>query len=450
MIGESRLLGTLSRVMKRIRADGVSACAHAKTRRVFRFAYDAIHQDLMQEMVGVTLKIIRDRRVGVARTETLEPTSLARCARAATDIARYSPTQRDLPELPRGHRIRMRADYLSATSRTSASMCVTKLKRLFHLCQGAGVALAGSFMTGEDEFVVVNSSGVACYAASTVSGAKLVTMYRKLSGYASGVAKDLQALDLDQLLKRSLAQSLHHTTAVTLPLGTYEVILEPEAVADLVTWLGYTAFGAKSVEERTSFLAGRMDDRVMAQQITIYDDGTDPDVLRMPFDFEGVPKQRVTFVDHGHAQEPVYDSTYGARFGRASTGHAMPPDDVEGPLPLHLAIAPGTSRSADIIRACHRGLYIPRFHYVNGLLNPREALMTGLTREGAFLIEGGKLTAPITTMRFTQSLLEAFSHVRGISHERTLIADPSQDLGCALMPTLHLEKFHFTGRSETS
>ncbi len=127
----------------------------------------------------------------------------------------------------------------------------------------------------------------------------------------------------------------------------------------------------------------------------------------------------------------------------------MGPDEIDGPLPLHLAMAPGRGSVEQMIRSCRRGLLIPRFHYVNGLLNPREALMTGLTREGAFLIEDGKLAAPITTLRFTQNLLDAFSRVLSISKTRELVADPSQELGCALVPALHLAKFHFTGRSES-
>ena len=449
MIGDSRLLAALSKLVKRTKADGVSACAHAKTRRVFRFAYDAIHQNLVQESVGVTVKVIQDHRVGVASADTLEQESLSRCVRAATEIAKHSPPQDELPALPANSRIRAMEDYVPATVRISAATCVSTLKRLFHLCKGAGASLAGSLVIGEDEFAVVNSASVSCYAASTIAGAKLVTMYRQLCGYASGVHRHVDQLDLEALLKRSLRQSLHQQEPLTLPVGTYEVILEPEAVAELVTWLGYIAFGAKSVEERTSFLAGRMGERVMDRRLTIYDDGNDPHSLRMPFDFEGTPKQHVVLIDQGNATGIVYDSTYGARFGHPSTGHGMSPDEVEGPLPLHLAMAAGTARVSDMIRACKRGLLIPRFHYVNGLLNPREALMTGLTREGTFLIEEGKLTAPITTLRFTQNLLEAFSHVRGVSKERRLIAEPSQELGSAVMPTLHLAKFKFTGRSES-
>ncbi|MBI4341520.1 MAG: TldD/PmbA family protein [Candidatus Omnitrophica bacterium] len=448
MIGENKLLTTLAGLVKRTKGDGVSVCAHAKTRRVSRFAYEAIHQDLRQESMGVTVKVIHNRRIGIAGAETLEAASLNRCARAAATIARHAPQQRDLPALPQRFRTRDRADYAPATARLPATECVAALKALLRICQGAGAALAGSLVTGEDEFAVVNCAGVACYAASTVASAKLVTMYRRLSGYASGTHHDIAQLDLEALLKRSLAQSLSQVEPVTLPLGTYEVILEPEAVAELVSWLGYTAFGAKAVEERSSCLAGRLGDQLMDRRITIYDDGNDPEMLRMPFDFEGTPKQRVTLIDSGRAAGIVYDTLYGMRFGRPSTGHGMPPGETEGPLPLHLGMAPGAATMEELLRACPRGVLIPRFHYVNGLLNPREAVMTGLTREGAWLIEEGRLTRPVTTMRFTQSMLEAFSHVAGVGKTRGLIADPSQELGCAVVPALHLKKFAFTGRSE--
>ena len=448
MIGATKLLTALSRLAKHTRADGVSLCAHAKRRRVFRFAYGAIHQSLEQDHITVTVNVVRRQRIGVASTDTLERDGLARCVNAAIKIAEHAPQHRDLPLLARGHRVKSTSDFIPATARISPTATASLLKSLHHLCQGAGAALAGSLVTGIDEFAVVNSAGTSCYAASTIAGAKLVTMYGKLSGYASAVSRDIEELNLPHILKRSLSQSLHRRDPVTIPLGTYEVILEPEAVGDLVTWLGYTAFGAKSVQERTSFLAGRLGDHVMDSQITIYDDGNEPEGLRMPFDFEGTPKEKIVLIDHGRAAGIVYDSIYGARFGHPSTGHAMSPDETDGPLPLHLAMAPGRADLPQMIRACQRGLLIPRFHYVNGLLNPREALMTGLTREGAFLIENGKLAAPITTLRFTQSLLEALSRVLGVSKERRLVADPSQELGCAIMPTVHLATFKFTGRSD--
>jgi predicted Zn-dependent protease len=447
MISAPTLLTRLAETLKRTRADGVTACAHATTRRVFRFAHGAIHQDLFQERVGVTVRVLDRRRAGVASTERLDAEGLRRCARAAQEIARHAKPLETVPSLPAGPKVRATQEYAAATARLSAAACVARLRELFQICRGGGAELAGSLLTGEDAWAVVNSAGASCSSVSTVAAAKLVTMYRRLSGYASGVHRDVTRLDLEELLKRSLRQSLHRQDPVALPLGAYEVILEPEAVADLVDWLGYTAFGAKNLQERTSCLAGRLGEKLMHPSVTIADDGTDPRLLRLPFDLEGTPKRKVLLIDRGVAAGVVYDTTYGARFGRPSTGHAVALDDVEGPLPSHLTMAPGRVPAAELVRGCKRGLLIPRFHYVNGLLNPREALMTGLTREGTFLIEDGKPVAPVATLRFTQSILEAFRRVLGISKERRLVADPSSGGGCALMPAVRLAAFHFTGRS---
>lgn len=448
MIGHARLLDTLAKLVARSPADTTSISAHAKTYRVSRFAYEAIHQDLVQESVTVYVRVTARQRIGVAATDTVERASLQRCLRAALAIAHHAPPTKGLPALPPRYERITTTGHCPETINTPPKQLIDELTRAFRLCSGVGAQLAGSFAVGEDEVSVVNSAGVACYTASTFASTKLVAMYRKLSGFASGVHRRLDALNLDGLLEQALKQCLHRHEPITVPTGTYEVILEPEAVADLVTWLGYIAFGAKSFQERTSCLAGRMGEPLMDRRITILDDGNDPMGLAVPFDFEGIPKQRVLLIDRGKAAGIVYDTTYGHLYGHPSTGHGFPPDEIEGPLPSHLFMEAGAQKRDELIRSCKRGLLIPRFHYVNGLLNPREALMTGLTREGACLIKDGKLSAPISTMRFTQGLLEAFRHVLGISRARRLIADPTQELGCAVMPTLHLAKFRFTGRSE--
>lgn len=447
MIGASVLLKALAGAARRVKADAVSVVGRAASRRAFRFAHEAIHQDLAQETLDVAVSVLREGRVGIAGTGSLVPAALARCAETAADIAAHAPQPDRLAAWPAKSRIASRTDFIRRTAAVRPEACVAQIQHVMRACQGLGVELAGSMILGEEESAVVNSRGSACYAASTLSGAKLVTMYGPLSGFASGVHRDWAKLDLDGLLRRSLRQSHRRETPVTPALGEYEVILEPDAVADLLEWLGYTAFGAKALEEHTSCLAGRMGERLMDPKLTIYDDGTEASRLRLPFDFEGMPRRRVVLIDRGLAAGVVYDTAYGAKFGRASTGHAPWPGDTEGPLPMHLAIAPGRGSLEGMIRACKRGLLIPRFHYVNGLLNPREAVMTGLTREGACLIRGGALAEPVTTLRFTQSIVEAFRHVLDVSRERRLVADPSSGSGSALVPALRLARFTFTGRS---
>jgi predicted Zn-dependent protease len=449
MIGSQRLVEDLQRLVKDSPADATSVFAEGRTRRVMRFAYEAIHQDLAHESLTVYVKVLLGKRQGVAATNLLDRASLRRSLQAALEIARHAPALPHQPDLPEPARIDDRGDYDAATPALPADRLVDTLVRLLRLAKGAGAQLAGSFVLGDDERAVVTSRGAACYAASTVAGVKLVTISRTCSGYASGVDRAYERLDVEQLLEHALRQCLFRRRPIALPRGTYEVILEPEAVAELVVWLGYITFGAKSFQERTSCLVGRIGEQITGPSITILDDGRDPALLRTPFDCEGVPKQRVALVEAGRAGGIVYDTAYGALYGHPSTGHALPPDETDGPLPMHLQMAPGASSRDEMIRSCRRGLLLPRFHSVSGLLNTRETLMTGLTREGACLIEDGKIAGPIRTLRFTQNLLEALREVVAISEGRQLVADPAQELSCALMPALHLKRFRFTGSSDS-
>ncbi len=448
MIGDEPVLTQLERALRRAPADGASIFAHRRRRQVMRFAEGAAHEHTSQDTTAAVITAIVGRRVGVATVSAVTLEGLARGLRAAAEIAGHSPPRARRPVLPAGHAIRTRADHDPRTARATASDTAQDVTRLMRICRGVNAQLAGSLLLGADELAVANTAGVACAALSTVASAKLVTRYRRCSGYASTVDRRRDRLDLEGALERALRQTLQPRKPVALRPGRYEVILEPEAVAELLAWMGYTSFGAKSLHEGISLLTGRAGRRMCDPRITIYDDGNEAGTLRLPFDPEGTPKQRVVFIDRGRAGDVVYDTRYGQAAGRASTGHATLADDDAGPLPMHLGLAPGDGSRDAMIRSCRRGLLIPRFHYVNGLLNPRNALMTGLTREGVLLIEDGDVTTPVSSLRFTQSIVEALNRLRGISAKRTLVADPAQGSGCALVPTLHLARFTFTGGAD--
>ena len=449
MIGRTRLLDTLKSVVRLSKADQTLVSAWSVSRRIMRFAFEKIHQDLAQEDLDLYIKVIVDGRVGVACANSLSLPTLKQALRSAMEIARHAPKHQGPLTLPKPQAVAALTTHFADTARLAPRQRVEQIQQLFHLAKGCGAALAGSLLSGEEEFAVASSSGVARYQPMTVAALKLVALGPTVSGFASSVSRNVRELDLELTLERALMKCLTKERPADLPLGADTVLLEPEAVGELLTWLGYLAFGAKAVHERTSFLAGRMGERLMGRNITIYDDGTDPQGLAIPFDFEGVPRRRVILIERGTARGIVYDTHYGRLFDAASTGHAPPPDDVEGPQPSHLMLAAGDTPLEQLIGRIDRGILVTRFHYVNGLLNPREALMTGLTRDGTFLIERGRLSSPLPNLRFTHSILEAFNHVEAISRERRLVADPSQELGCAVMPAIHLAAFKFTGRSET-
>ena len=209
--------------------------------------------------------------------------------------------------------------------------------------------------------------------------------------------------------------------------GEYPVILEEYAVGELVDYLAYMGFGALSFQEGHGFMAGRLGQRLMSEQISIWDDGLDGGGLPMAFDFEGVPRQRVDLIREGVAAGVVYDTETAAREGRESTGHALPAPNPYGPFPLHLFVGAGDTPKEAMLKSMDRGLWVTRFHYVN-VVHSRQGILTGMTRDGTFLMEGGELTRPVRNLRFTQNALEALSATEAVGATRLRLGGAEQPL----------------------
>jgi predicted Zn-dependent protease len=203
-------------------------------------------------------------------------------------------------------------------------------------------------------------------------------------------------------------------------------VLEEYAVVDLLDMLGYLGFSALAVQEERSFAEpGR---RIGSDLVTIVDDGYDPTGLPLSFDFEGVAKQRVSLVEAGICRDVVYDAQTAARAGVASTGHGLPAPNPWGPFPLNMVMEPGTASRDDLIAGLDRGLLVTRFHYTNPV-HPKLAIVTGMTRDGTFLVEGGRIVGPVKNLRYTQSYLEALA-------------------GTVVVPAVRIDGWTFTGGTE--
>ncbi len=221
-------------------------------------------------------------------------------------------------------------------------------------------------------------------------------------------------------------------------------MLTPEAVSDLVGFLAYVGFSAKAFAEERSFMSGKLGQQIMSPGVTITDDALAANAIGLSFDFEGQPKRSVDLIKDGVANAIVTDSYWAAKMQSENTGHALPAPNAHGPLPLNLAMAPGDASIDELIGSVDRGIYVTRFHYVN-VEEPLPVTLTGMTRDGTFLIENGKLARPLKNQRFTQSVIEAFSRVGGITAERQYSG--SEFLGHAYVPGMLLESFTFTGQT---
>jgi predicted Zn-dependent protease len=164
----------------------------------------------------------------------------------------------------------------------------------------------------------------------------------------------------------------------------------------------------------------------------------------MAFDYEGVRKQRVTLVEGGVCRDVVYDAQTAARAGRTSTGHGLPAPNPYGPFPINMLMAAGDTPRDELIAGLDRGLLVTRFHYTNPV-HPKLAIVTGMTRDGTFLVEGGKIVGPVRNLRFTQSYLDALARVTAVGRERRTLRG---FLGGSVVPALRIDAWTFTGTTE--
>jgi predicted Zn-dependent protease len=262
------------------------------------------------------------------------------------------------------------------------------------------------------------------------------------TGYAEQAAVDATTIDATAIGRESADKARATANAVAVDAGDYPVVLEEYAVVDLLDMLGYLGFSALAVQEGRSFV--EIGKRIGSDLVTIVDDGRDPAGLPMAFDYEGVAKQRVPLVDAGICAGIVYDTQTASRDGVASTGHGLPAPNPYGPFPLNQAMAAGTSSRDDLIASLDRGLLVTRFHYTNPV-HPKLAIVTGMTRDGTFLVEGGRIVAPVRNLRYTQSYLDALAHTVAVSSDRKTLKG---FLGGVVVPAVRIDGWTFTGTTE--
>ena len=215
-------------------------------------------------------------------------------------------------------------------------------------------------------------------------------------------------------------------------------------MAELLSYLSYLGLGALSVQEGRSFMANKFGQRITGENISIWDEGLDRTGLPTPFDFEGVPKQRVDLITDGVAKAVVYDSYCAGKEGTESTGHALPAPNHYGPLPGNLFMKAGQHSLEQMPAKVERGVWITRFHYVNPV-HPLKTILTGMTRDGTFLIEDGEIKEGVKNLRFTQNILEALSAVDMIGAETKLRPG---FFGGNRVPALLIRRFSFTSATE--
>jgi len=425
-------------------ANEVEAVVSADEARLTRFANSEIHQNVAETNESLNLRVAIGRRVGVASSNRLDDEGLRRLAETAVAIARNSeelddwaglPEPSPITEIPGGHS--------EATARATPEQRAEGVRAVIAAADAAGVRAFGSFSTSAERLAVANSKGIRAEQRRTA--AQLLTVMMAAdggSGYAEGAGVDVTTIDAAVIGRQAAEKARATANPVSIEPGDWAVVLEEYAVVDLLSLLAYMGFSALAVQEERSFFEPGKE--IGSELVTIVDDAFEPGAMPMAFDYEGVAKQRVVLVERGVCRDVVWDTQTAARSGRRSTGHGLPAPNPYGPFPLNMVMSPGDASPDELIGGLERGLLVTRFHYTNPV-HPKLAIVTGMTRDGTFLVEDGRIVGPVRNLRFTQSYLAALAGTTAVGRERRTLRG---DFGGVLVPAVRIDGWTFTGATE--
>ena len=449
MIGSEACLRLLKKVVQESPADQTEVLLLTEDSSLTRFTQSTIHQHVAERNGTLILRVVLGKRIAVVTTNILNYSSVKDSLNKAISLAKVQHPNDEFISLPEPQPIPKVGTFSKKIERLTPDKKVKMIKDLFTLVKERGFRPSGAFSHGDVELTVVNSLGVEAYQRYSDLFFHLIVEDEMGSGYASFVSRDPDQLDIESLAKEAIAKA-SKGEPIQIEPGEYEVILEPYAVSELLSFLGYLGFHALAVQEGRSFFCNEFGKKMVDEKVTIYDDGLDPKGLQVPFDFEGVPKQRVTFFEEGVAKGVTYDSFTAGREGESSTGHALIAPNTEGPIPINLLMKEGNSSLEEMVRSVRRGIYVTRFHYIN-VVEPMKAILTGMTRDGTFLIEEGEIRRPIKNLRFTESVLKALSRVSAISKDRKVCSEGTvysrRFVTGVVAPAIKVDGFNFSGVS---
>lgn len=449
MIGKEKLIKQLEGLLKQSTADQTEIVYQGEATGLTRFANSMIHQNVYESNRRIIFRAVLGKRVGVASTNSLLPADLKATLDNAIAIARTQKENKDFPGLPKPAKYKQVRSFDKATASFTPMQRARIVKKVISQATKLGFTMAGAFSTSAGEIAVLNSNGVRAYHPLTSASINMIAMSDTSSGYASQMARKVSAIDADALARTAVEKCKLSQNPQSLEPGEYEVILEPSAVAEMFDWLNIIGFGSKAYQQGTSFLAGRVGKRLTSEKVTILDNALDPRVAGLPFDFEGVPRKKVVYIDRGIAKGVVHDRQSASKGKTKSTGHALTATDAsEGAIGLNMIMAPGKVPRARLISGVKRGILVTRFHYINGFIDTRNSVLTGMTRDGTFLVENGKVVGGIKNLRFTDSFLRAFKSAIAISKESDMLSAWWGNIGSITVPAVHLGSFRFSGKTD--
>jgi len=404
-----------------------------------RFANNGIHQNVAEHGLTVSVRTALDGKTARVATNKLDHDSLRGAVESALSLAASQPKAPNLLSMPGKQHHKPVQRYVRATAELSAEDRARAVRKACDFAVKEGQVAAGIFVSGQMQSAVANSRGLFVTHRQTRAEFSITMQQDPAAGWAKGNAADVRDLDPQALAQRASTKARFAANAVEVAPGKYTVILEPAAVLDLVGFLFYD-FSATAVEDKRSCLNERMGKPLFGKNISLTDDVYHAGQLGAPFDGEGMPRQKVGLVDKGVPRNLVYGRVSAKRAGKKATGHGFTLPNEYGEAPMNLVFAGGKSSVEEMIATTQHGLLVTRLWYIREV-DPYEKVMTGMTRDGLFRVEKGKVTTAARNFRFNQSVLEMLRNVEMLSPSARAAGEESFEM---VVPAMKIKGFQFT------
>jgi predicted Zn-dependent protease len=409
-----------------------------------RFAESYIHQNVAETNLNLITKVINEDRIGAVQMNSIDDSTISKNVEKAIEVTKITPKLDYHYQLLKPQSYKIKSKYSKDTANFTPLNRAQLVSQLIKEVNKKGYEAAGAFTTEESTILVANSEGVFAFDRGTKVDFNCVITRDNSTAHTSFIDSDINNFNINKITDKLLETALKNAEQIEIDPGVYTVILSPEAVSEILNYTGYTAFNGKMIMENKSFVSHNRGKKIFPETINISDDPFDELTMPLPFDLVGYPRKKIDLIKEGVIKDGVYDHLTALKYNRKCTGNTLSPEHASfGALPFNLVMKEGSNSVEEVISSTKKGVYISRFHYVN-ILNPMSVQLTGMTRNGTFLIEDGKLGKAIKNMRFNTSVVDMLKAVDMISKERQT---KSGFIGPTVAPYLRTNNFTFSSKT---
>jgi predicted Zn-dependent protease len=456
MLTKNQSADILARLKKFSGADEVEATFYGGRTALTRFANNVIHQNVAEENVVVSVRTVFAGRTARASTNKLDDESLKRVVEASEALAKVQHPDPDLLPMPASGASpaapqKLPSRHFAATAAVTPEQRAESVRKIVSVAERHKLVTAGIFSTAETVEGIFNSRGLADWHTQTSSEISITMLAGDSSGWQKANSPDVANLDAAALAEIAAQKAARSAGPREIPAGKYTVILEPAAVLDMAGFM-FWDFGGLAILDQRSFLTNRVGTKLFGDNINIWDDVAHPLQSGSPFDGEGVRRHRLQLVENGVVKRLVYARATAGKMEKSEhkpnvgpiepTGHGFSLPNEMGEAPLNLVFSPPPQpKTVDqMIASTERGILVTRLWYIREV-DPYEKILTGMTRDGTFHVENGKVTHGVRNFRFNESLIHMLSNVEEMGTPVRASGEESFDM---VVPAMKVRDFNFT------